>query len=401
MQLTSTALDSDHASRENLDPFEMLTCKDPGSIPVPLSNNSHDWQLMLSQSCVAPADSLPHTMESASNKGLFVDSSLEAVDFEGGIDFSSDILSSLVQTPSTHINNASRVNKSSEFCTDFALDCANSDEPPLDWSAFPDSFSTSDDHTTQSISSLYPKPHPPIFHTPTAPGPTKSSCLAESRPPCVITATENLRLLHIRQYSCLSRTNHQRHSGSQDACSLEAPRMSGSVLKDIKSVGKSVCRMLQCGCALRSQNQLIIASICSRLVVWSRAMISAYFSQHSGSRDHSNKQTTHPEKVVFQSVTIGDHTVDSLALSKSIQAQVILEELGHLQRLVNTLSVRIRQSFTLYPMELDADSDVRSAGLPKTVHDQLVAYLLKEVQTTRNDLITNWREHDKLRQRPE
>lgn len=178
--------------------------------------------------------------------------------------------------------------------------------------------------------------------------------------------------------------------------------MSGSVLKDNKDAGMSVCRMLQCECALRPQNQLMLAVICSRLAVWYQAMIRACFprrpSSCSGGGDCFDEQTTSPEKVVHQAVTIGHHTVDNLDLEWNIQAQVILGELGHLQRLVNTLSARIRQTGTSRPMGLDTgvEAETPSAGLPGITHDRLVAHLSKKVQAAKDDLITAWREHQKL-----
>ncbi|THD00082.1 hypothetical protein EYZ11_000407 [Aspergillus tanneri] len=109
--------------------------------------------------------------------------------------------------------------------------------------------------------------------------------------------------------------------------------------------------------------------------------------------DCFNDETTSPEKVVYQAVTIGDHTVDNLALGWNIQAQVILRELEHLQRLVDTLSARIRQTGTSRQMGLNADADAPSAKLPGIAHDRLVAHLSKGVQAAKNDLITAWREH--------
>ncbi|CDM38522.1 unnamed protein product [Penicillium roqueforti FM164] len=59
---------------------------------------------------------------------------------------------------------------------------------------------------------------------------------------------------------------NRRRSGGQSASGPEPARMSGSVLKNNKDAGMSVCRMLQCGCALRPQNPVLLALLCSRLV---------------------------------------------------------------------------------------------------------------------------------------
>ena len=203
---------------------------------------------------------------------------------------------------------------------------------------------------------------------------TEPSCLAQNLPSCLSIATKGLRTLHVRQTSCLSR-------GSQDATNTDPPRMSGSVLKETKDVGMSVCRMMQCACILRPQNQLLIATICSRLVVWYRAMIHADFPHMSGMENI----VSGPERVAHQAVTIGDHTVDNPSLGLNIQAQVMLNELGHLQRLVNTLLVRIQQTGELHSMGGSQDSS-KPGRLPDFARDRLVEHLLKEVQGTKDYL---------------
>jgi hypothetical protein len=100
--------------------------------------------------------------------------------------------------------------------------------------------------------------------------------------------------------------------------------------------------------------------------------------------------------VIYQAVTIGDHTVDNLSLDWDIQAQVILKELGHLQRLVNTLSACMKQTGTSHSMGPGANANAPSTGLPAIAHDRLVAHLSKEVEAAQNDLTTAWREHQKL-----
>lgn len=98
------------------------------------------------------------------------------------------------------------------------------------------------------------------------------------------------------------------------------------------------------------------------------------------------------EKVVHQPVTIGDHSVDDQALGLTIQAQVMLGELKHMQRLVETLSARMRETTNSYPKEMQgfgAEAGCPSAGLPGTTHDRLVAHLLKEVHAAKADLMTS------------
>ena len=100
-----------------------------------------------------------------------------------------------------------------------------------------------------------------------------------------------------------------------------------------------------------------------------------------------------PEKVVHQPVTIGDHSVDDQALGWTIQAQVTLGELRHMQRLVETLSVRIQETPNMQPsgsLHFAADAQVPSVGLPEPAHDRMVAHMLEEVHAAKADLISAW-----------
>lgn len=357
------------------DPFDMRLSKNWESLPTTLSESTEYWGTTIQYT--APAEPLPPHVESIANEDLFLDPSFELdpnVGFNPGL-----CLDQSAITPPYQIGTASR------SCMDFPLGSEHPDNPMLDYSALPDYFSDAHNNQHQTVESLYNQNlcfenplHTPIL-TPPPTAACTPSCLAENRTPCITTATQYLRTLHIRQKNCL----YQHISTSQDINEPEAPRMSGSVLKCNKEAGMSVCRMLQCACALRPQNQLILASICSRLVVWYRAMIRACFSHRfsNNSNAQSFEKPDLAEKVVHEAVTIGDHLVDNPDLGRNIQAQVILGELGHLQRLVDTLSLRIRQT------GMDTGADGSSVGLPQIAHDRLVKHLSKEVQAVKNDLI--------------
>ncbi|KAJ5964142.1 uncharacterized protein N7479_004018 [Penicillium vulpinum] len=265
----------------------------------------------------------------------------------------------------------------------------NHEEPTLDCSTLPD-LSTP----------LFAVPDSTLTPFQTPPPPTAAiSCLAKHHIPCIITATRSLRSLHIPQTICVSR----RSGSSHDSNGLELPRMSGSVLKSNKDAGMSVCRMLQCTCALRPQNQLILAIICSRLIAWYRAMIRTCFMNDRSSlsrpstKSGPNEDPASLEKVVHQPVTIGDHSVDDQVLGLTIQARVTLGELQYMQRLVETLSARMQESASSYPKGMQgfgAEAGSPSIGLPGIAHDRLITHLLKEVHAARADLMTAWAPYD-------
>lgn len=357
------------------DPFDMRPSKDWESLPTTLPGNIEYWGTALQNT--APVEPLQPHVESIADKDLFLDPSFDVDPHE---EFNSGLYpDQSTTTPPFPLSTAAG------SCMDFPLGSEHPDNPMLDYFALPGYYAENHNNQHQASESLYNSNlcfenslHTPIL-TPPPTATSTASCLAEKRTPCIITATHYLRTLHTRQNNCL----YQQISSGQEINEPEAPRMSGSVLKCNKEAGMSVCRMLQCACALRPQNQLLIASICSRLVVWYRAMIRACFS-HSGSGSSGQSfpgEPDLPEKVIHEAVTIGDHLVDNPALGQNIQVQVILGELGHLQRLVDTLSVRIRQT------GMDAGADSSSVGLPQIAHDRLVMHLSKEVQAVKSDLI--------------
>ncbi|KAJ5520275.1 hypothetical protein N7463_000728 [Penicillium fimorum] len=399
---TDKARDFDHTCLESLGDFDLHLGKDSGDFPMLLPSSEDRFSTI--PRCTGPADPRNPSAGFAENNSLFGEPSFEAPDVHLSVDLSSSAyLQSLLGSPPLKSSAESGPDTNSDFCMDYALGSDNSDEPMLDYSTLPNYLPA---HSHSQSSSLSTRPFGPegSLKTPvlTPPLPTTltSSCIAESRPPCIITATQNLRLLHIRQNSCLSLRNRRSSSGSQDGNGPEPARMSGSVLKDNKDAGMSVCRMLQCGCALRPQNQVLLALLCSRLAVWYRAMIRACFSRRSSSsadgKEYLDEHKSSPEKVIHQAVTIGDHTIDNFSLDWDIQARVMLKELAHLQRLVDTLSARIKQTGTSNPMGPGSNANVPITGLPAIAHDRLVAHLSKEVEAAQNDLTAAWREHQKL-----
>ncbi|CRL27041.1 Aflatoxin regulatory protein [Penicillium camemberti] len=337
---------------------------------IPLGNDH--WQSIFAQ-CTAHDDQ--HHPYVESGDGLFADASIDDLDLDLNVDLD----------PSVYLDTLGAGHPNSFGSVPVPLHSGglhNHDEPTLDCSTLPST-------------PLFAAPDSIPTPVQTPPQAAAASCHLQDRTPCIITATQSLRSLHIPQTNCVSRRNASRH----DRSGLEPPRMSGSVLKANKDAGMSVCRMLQCTCALRPQNQLILAIICSRLVAWYRAMIRACFmngpNRSSGHSVNSGPNEARPslEKVVHQPVTIGDHSVDDQALGLTIQAQVMLGELKHMQRLVETLSARMRETANSYPKEMQgvgAEAGCPSTGLPDTTHDRLVSHLLKEVHAAKADLITAW-----------
>ncbi|KXG53528.1 uncharacterized protein PGRI_005780 [Penicillium griseofulvum] len=331
---------------------------------MPLEDD--DWQFLSAQ--YTPYDDLLHPMGSGDNP---FDASMNDLDLDLNVDLDPGIY--LDTLPAAHCMDFGGI---PDLCSppipQMVFDGLNNHESTLDCSTPP-----------FAVPGSIPTP----FQTPPPPT-TLDSCLAQNQAPCIVVATQSLRSLHIPQTNCVSRRSADSHNNSGP----EPPRMSGSVLKSNKDAGMSVCRMLQCTCALRPQNQLVLAIICSRLIAWYRAMIRACFVSPSSSSELNSGPDEDPsslEKVVHQPVTIGDHSVDDQALGLTIQAQVTLGELRHMQRLVETLSARMRETALSYPKGMQRFQ--AEAGLPGIAHDRLVEHLLKEVHEAKTDLMTAWK----------
>ncbi|OGE51790.1 hypothetical protein PENARI_c012G02221 [Penicillium arizonense] len=355
----------------------------PISFPTPPENN--DWDLILAQ--CQDYDDRPSVEISASDR-LYADSLLDQ-DLDLNVNLNPDLcLDPFLSTSSLPTGTVS------DLCSLTTQPNCNGNncyrEPILDCFTLPAHLANPT--APQSLTTPpFEVPEPELSPLTTPPNPTTPGlCLTQNRPLCIITATQSLRSLHIPQINCLSRQN-----GSHSQNEHNSPRMSGSVLKCNKDAEMAVCSMLQCGCALRPQNQLVLAIICSRLISWYRAMIRTCFLNRRSQPEENqpSENFASPEKVVQQPVTIGDHSVDDQALGWTIQAQVTLGELRHMQRLVETLSVRIRETPNMQPngdLDFAADAQVPSVELPGTAHDRMVAHMLEEVHAAKADLTSAW-----------
>ncbi|KAJ5308738.1 hypothetical protein PENANT_c013G05754 [Penicillium antarcticum] len=353
--------------------------RDPTSFPTPPEYN--DWDPILAQ-CQAPEDILYPSVEIPASDSLYTDC-LSDQSLDLNVNLNRDLYLDPSFPTSAPIDTVCDP-RQSEFV-------GNNDyhEPGLDCFMLPDHLTPTMPQNLSIPPFEVTEPGLSPLAIPTNPT-TPDLCLSQNRALCIITATQSLRSLHIPQTNCLSRQNG---SNGQDV--PKPSRMSGSVLKCNKDAGMAVCSMLQCGCSLRPQNQLLLAIICSRLISWYRAMIRTCFLSSPSELGNNAPESdfVSPEKVVHQPVTIGDHSVDDQVLGWTIQAQVTLGELRHMQRLVGTLSLRIRETPNMQPngsLGFAADTQVPLVGLPGPAHDRLVAHLMEEVHAAKADLVSGW-----------
>ena len=209
---------------------------------------------------------------------------------------------------------------------------------------------------------------------------------------CMISALKVLQALHIPPSACLS---------ACDEISMPSPRqprMTDSVLSSNRDAIRLVSDILKCSCSLTSHVQLVLTTICSKLIAWYRAMIRNDY----GGRDNSssmlrstiNNDTDdedHVERVLHQPITVGEHSFD-VALESKIRAQVVFCELQHMDFLVESLSRRIQEATfgNLGTAAAARNGRVLAThsgplamdeiGLAEAVHRRLITFLHKQLQ---------------------
>ncbi|KAF9248407.1 hypothetical protein DTO027I6_8538 [Penicillium roqueforti] len=202
--LTDKTRDFDHTSLEPLGSLDIHFGKDSGPFPVLLPSNDDD-RLSTIPRFTEPSDPLNPPAGFAANNSLFGEPPFEAADVHLNIDHSSTAnLHSLLVSPPLESCAESGPITNSDFCMDYALGSDDSDEPMLDYSTLPNLLSAYNYSHSSSLSTPPFGSEGSLGFNLTIPPPTTMTyaCLAECRPPCIITATLNLRLLHIRENSC-------------------------------------------------------------------------------------------------------------------------------------------------------------------------------------------------------
>lgn len=145
---------------------------------------------------------------------------------------------------------------------------------------------------------------------------------------CMVSALKILRTLHTAPSTCSSAGTESPELGSSQ------PRTTGCVLSANREVIRLVSNMLKCSCFASIQLQLILTVICSKLIVWYRAMIPNTYAYLD---DSNTSLEENAERVLHQLITVGEYAVDN-RLEPRIRAEIVLGELQHVEALIKNLA---------------------------------------------------------------
>ncbi|MCJ1381160.1 hypothetical protein MMC17_004269 [Xylographa soralifera] len=215
---------------------------------------------------------------------------------------------------------------------------------------------------------------------------------------CMTSALEILQTLYVPPATCLSVYD-------ESFMSIRGqPRLMDSVLSTNREVITRLSGILDCTCSQHSQVQLVLTIICSKLIAWYRAVIRKnHDSENSScgmasSMTNDNMGTDQTEHVLHQPISMGAFSFGT-ALESKLRAQVVVNELQHLEAFIETLSRRAQDGIfggcstraaakcgsavvaNTSPMAAD------KTGLAAALHRHLTTNLLQQLQVTKKAAI--------------
>ena len=219
---------------------------------------------------------------------------------------------------------------------------------------------------------------------------------SDDRRTCMISALNILQALHIPPPACLWACDETFPPRPRQ------PRMIDTVLSTNRDVVRAISEMLKCICSLSSQVQLVLTTICGKLMAWYRAMIRNDCDDYSNSPPrvrsivsnnmNDNDQT---ERVLHQPITVGEYSFD-VALESKIRAQVVFSELQHLEGLVGKLSRRSQEakfgnlgsaSATSSGSATSGSMTPDEVGLAEGIHRRLSMFLHQQLQAAKAETL--------------
>ncbi|KAL9001627.1 MAG: hypothetical protein Q9188_005406 [Gyalolechia gomerana] len=224
----------------------------------------------------------------------------------------------------------------------------------------------------------------------------KTPC-SNSRQSCLSSALETLRTLHIPPSACICSTG--------TTSDKRQPRKTGAVLEINRTAVRQLSDVLKCSCISSTPFQLVLITICDKLIAWYRAILSGFACQ-------SNETRTNPvthwapsynditctatgmvcERVIHQPFAVGDFAFDE-DLEGRVREQVIVSELQQLEIVVANLTdllqeERIFGDDSLLGDEKTGPSSTKdSLGASNGVHARLCAQLQTRLQDTKAETV--------------
>ncbi|KAH8694994.1 hypothetical protein BGW36DRAFT_452827 [Talaromyces proteolyticus] len=214
---------------------------------------------------------------------------------------------------------------------------------------------------------------------------------------CFALAQQTLKLLHIPSTACISTV--EKAVSPVGRLKQNGPRLTGSALTKNTEAIRSLSRIIHCSCSSKPQLQLVVTTICNKLIKWYRALVRSEQNQnhsHESSRPPSSSQnrsrgdSKEPprEKVLRQTVTIGTYALDD-PIGTQTMVNLVLAHLQELGSLIAIFSQRINDSNSkpILATHLGEPSPPMSEDDDPMalVRDRLVNYLAHQLQKVRGE----------------
>lgn len=202
---------------------------------------------------------------------------------------------------------------------------------------------------------------------------------------CMVTVLRLIHTLHAPSLDCLC-------SGDESRTPIRSPRMTDVVLATNRNVIQVVSTLLKsnCNCVANSQMQLLLTTICTKLLLWYQALVRDHSTQKKREESPSTTSTSvlnlnedHAEQVLHQPFAVGGYLFD-LALENRIRAHVVANELQYLESLIQDVSRRIQET-ELGRLGTSTPDETEPKAL-EPVHRSVTSFLQQQLQATRGQI---------------
>lgn len=130
------------------------------------------------------------------------------------------------------------------------------------------------------------------------------------------------------------------------------------VLTTNRGVIDLVERVLRCSCSTTPSVQLLIITVCDRLIAWYQAMLREENQQPPYTHE-TGTQDEQSEHVLPQPITMGDFSVDP-AMQLQIREQLVMGELH-----------RVKEAIQLFAARLQQVKNQNTSAQSRKIHDSL------------------------------
>ena len=234
--------------------------------------------------------------------------------------------------------------------------------------------------------------HSPWGHAPSCQPSCFSTCVHANGSACMTSASKILKSLLVRPSACLSSTG-RRGNGQTPG----TPRAVDSALTTNVEAAEVVSDILECSCFVQPQLQLVVVTICAKLIAWYGAIVRGHFRNigHQSASEVVTADRRHAERVLLQPITIGGHCVDG-AMGGLLVGFVVLARLQEMETLVDKVSQHIRQANQRASSICEEDLSVQEVssgnlplglvGLREVAHERILENLRAQLQGTHQEL---------------